>query len=55
MHLKNGNFPPASTASSDLTRTYINKNPFFKKDSLAHYLSYAILMTYIPVLGAEQF
>ena len=28
---------------------------FYKKDSLAHYLSYATLMTYVPVLGAEQF
>ena len=29
--------------------------PLYKNDSLAHYLSYATLMTYVPVLGAEQF
>ena len=28
---------------------------FYEKDSLAHYLSYATLTTYVPVLGAEQF
>ena len=28
---------------------------FYKKDSLALYLSYATLMTNLPALGAEQF
>ena len=55
MYLKNGDFCPASTASSALTGTLINKYPFTKKDSLSHYLSYATLRTYVPVLGAEQF
>ena len=54
-YLKNGNFCLASTASSALTKTLINKDPFTNKDSLAHYLSYATLVTYVPVLGAEQF
>ena len=31
------------------------KKTFYKKDSLAHYLSYTTLMTYVPILGAEQF
>ena len=35
-----------------------NKNlnkyrPFHKKDSLAQYLSYSTLVTYVPVMGAE--
>ena len=55
MYLNNGDFCPASTASSALTGTLINKDPFAKKDSLAHYLSYATLVTYVPILGAEQF
>ena len=54
MFLKNGDFCPASTASSALTRTKMNKDPFPKKDSLAHYLSYATLMTYALVVGGEQ-
>ena len=48
MYLKNGDFCPASTASNALTGTLINKDPFTKKDSLAHYLSYAILVTSKP-------
>ena len=55
MYLKNGNFCQASTASSDITRTQINKESFTKKDSLAHDHSYATSVTYVPVLGAEQF
>ena len=31
------------------------KKTFSKKDSFAYYLSYATLMTYVPVLGLEQF
>ena len=31
------------------------KTCFTKKDSLAHYLLYATLMAYVPVLRAEQF
>ena len=31
MHLKNGDFHPASTASTDLTRTEINKSSFSKR------------------------
>ena len=31
------------------------KNLFTKKNSLAHYLLYTILMTNVSVLGAEQF
>ena len=54
MYLKNGDFCPTSAASSALTGTKVNEDLFTKKDSLAHYLSYATLMTYVPVLGAEQ-
>ena len=55
MYLKKGDLFPASTASSALTGTETNKDPFTKKDSVAHYLSYAVLMTYLSVLEAEQF
>ena len=30
-------------------------NTFLQKDSLAQFLLYATLMTYVPVLGVEQF
>ena len=28
---------------------------FYKKDSLAQYLSYATFVTYVPILEAEKF
>ena len=34
MYLKNGDFHPASMASSALTRTLINKDPFAKEIAL---------------------
>ena len=37
------------------SRNLNQKRPYYKKDSLAYYLSCATLMTYVPVLGAEQF
>jgi hypothetical protein len=48
MYLKNSDFCPALTTSNALTGTLINKDP-------AHYLSYATLVTYVSILGAEQF
>ena len=53
MYLKIGDFCPVSMASSALTGTWMNKDPFKTKDSAAHYLLYALLMTYQSVLGAE--
>ena len=38
MYFKNGDFGPASLPSNALTGTLINKDPFTKKDSLAHHL-----------------
>ena len=34
---------------------YLKTGPFYKKDSLDHYLSYATLVTYVPILVAEPF
>ena len=53
MYLKNGDFCPTSAASSALTGTKVNEDLFTKKIALP--ISYATLMTYVPVLGAEQF
>ena len=55
MYLKSGDLHSSSTASSPLTRILINKDPFTKKiDSIAHYLSYVTLVTYVPVLVSVQ-
>ena len=54
-YLKNGDFSKILTASSALTKTLINIDPFTKKGSLAYYLSYATLVTYVPILEADKF
>ena len=47
MYLKNRDFCPTSAASSALTGTKVNEDPFTKKIALP--------ITYVPVLEAEQF
>ena len=54
-YFKNYNKPPALLISSALTKTSTNRDLYTKKNRLAHYLSYATLVTYVPVLGDEQF
>ena len=41
-------------ASSALTKTLINRDPFTKKDSFVHYLFYATLVIYVHVLGTKK-
>ena len=46
-------FSPQIQILPVLKQESISKRPFDRKDSLAHYLSYTTLVTYIPVLRAE--
>ena len=48
-YLKNSNFHFNSLKHFKINFQSVNVP---KKDSLAHYLSYAALVTYVPVLGA---
>ena len=53
-YLNNGNVFPILTPPSAETRLYIQKE-LFTKNCLAHYFSYATLVTYVHVLGTVFF
>ena len=55
MLFENGYFPPTLTPSSPETRLYKKKtNTFGPKDNLAHYISYATLVTYVEEVSPNM-
>ena len=55
LQFENANFTPNFTPFQCLNQTSNKNRCFLKKDRYAFYLSYATLMTYVPVLGFDQF
>ena len=54
-YLTNGNFTPNFNPFECLNKISNKKEPFLKENRGALYLSYATLLTYVSILGAEQF